>query len=165
MYNTNVFSSTHRALSESARLLCNTMFNYPDWKQYWEDLFYPKTVYTGLGDRSLLPRGPKNIGYFLTIPSCPADGYPAGDPHDPGKYIFVNFNIRKLYIMTYPLTICSYFFIRSCLLRCSCALKVFDREAFSSHYCEKCNFLQEQLHSDDVCCRSSLCGQMQGSQS
>ena len=86
--NTNVLSSMHRSLSESARLLCNTMFNYPDWKQYWEDLFFPKTVYTGIGDRSLLPRGPKNIGYFLIMPSCPADGYPAGDPHDPGKLYF-----------------------------------------------------------------------------
>ena len=83
LMNTDFVSSRHRALSE-VRKLCNTVFNYPDWDQYWEDLFGAPKTYDGAGDRSLLPSEPNNIGYFLTLTSCPNDGYPGADPHDLG---------------------------------------------------------------------------------
>ena len=84
--NTNLISASSRALSEIPRHLCKTVFNYPDWKQYWEDLFAPKAQYASTGVRSLIPMQNNNIGYFLTLASCPADGYPAADPHDPGMH-------------------------------------------------------------------------------
>jgi hypothetical protein len=72
-------------LSKQFRKLCKTIFNYPDWDQYWEDLFAAKMIYDGNRDRLLVPKNSKNIGYFLSLASCPADdSYPAGDPHDPG---------------------------------------------------------------------------------
>ena len=85
LLNTDLISSGRRALSET-RKLCKTIFNYPDWKQYWEDLFLPKAPYPIITTRALIPMQSKNIGYFLTLSSCPKDGYPAGDPHDPGMY-------------------------------------------------------------------------------
>jgi hypothetical protein len=72
-------------LSKQVRKLCKTIFNYPDWDQYWEDLFAAKVIYDGNKDRQLVPSNSKNIGYFLTLASCPADSYTAGDPNDPGK--------------------------------------------------------------------------------
>ena len=81
--NTNFVTSRHRALSE-VRKLCRTVFDYPDWDQYWEDLFGAPKTYDGAGDRSLLPSEPNNIGYFLTLTSCPDDGYPGADTNDPG---------------------------------------------------------------------------------
>ena len=46
LINTNFVSSRHIALSE-IRKLCKTVFDYPDWNQYWEDLFgAPKTYDT-----------------------------------------------------------------------------------------------------------------------
>ncbi len=89
LLNTDIMSTSRRALSESTRKLCKTAFNYPDWKQYWEDLFAPKAAnkYDGASlVRSLIPMQHNNIGYFLTLSSCPADGYPGADPHDPGMY-------------------------------------------------------------------------------
>ena len=83
--NTDLMNSSRRALSET-RKLCKTVFNYPDWKQYWEDLFAPKGPYPVITTRALMPKT-KDIGYFLTLSSCPKDAYPAGDPHDPGMYV------------------------------------------------------------------------------
>ena len=84
LMNTNFMSSRHRALAE-ARKLCRTVFDYPEWSQYWEDIFGASITYDGSGDRSLLPNEPNNIGYFLTLTSCPDDGYPGADTNDPGK--------------------------------------------------------------------------------
>jgi hypothetical protein len=84
--NTDLLSASSRALTETTRKLCKTYFYYPDWKQYWEDLFAPKASYANAGVRSLIPLQTNNIGYFLTLTSCPADGYLAGDPHDPGMH-------------------------------------------------------------------------------
>jgi hypothetical protein len=86
LMNTDLVSSRHRALAE-VRKLCDTLFDYPDWDQYWEDIFGASDaldIYDGAGDRSLLPNEPNNIGYFLTLTSCPDDGYAATDPNDPG---------------------------------------------------------------------------------
>ena len=83
LVNTDLVSSRHRALSE-VRKLCETIFNYPEWTQYWEDIFSESQAYDGAGDRSLLPTEPDNIGYFLTLTSCPDDGYPGADTNDPG---------------------------------------------------------------------------------
>ena len=84
LVNTDLVSSRHRALSE-VRKLCTTVFNYPEWTQYWEDIFGgASNTYDGAGDRSLLPSEPNNIGYFLTLTSCPDDGYPGADASDPG---------------------------------------------------------------------------------
>ena len=87
LMNTDLVSSKHRALS-GVRKLCDTVFAYPDWDNYWEDIFEgpdnPDDIYDGSGDRSLLPHEPNNIGYFLTLTSCPEDGYTAADPNDPG---------------------------------------------------------------------------------
>ena len=72
-------------LVSSSRKLCTTVFNYPEWTQYWEDIFGGAlNTYDGAGDRSLLPSEPNNIGYFLTLTSCPDDGYPGADASDPG---------------------------------------------------------------------------------
>lgn len=83
LINTDLMNTSRRALSET-RKLCKTLFNYPDWKQYWEDLFAPTAAYPVVLTRALIPKDSKNIGYFLTLPSCPKDAYAAGDPHDPG---------------------------------------------------------------------------------
>ena len=85
LINTDIMNSSRRALSET-RKLCKTVFNYPDWKQYWEDLFAPKVTYPAVATRALIPLQSKNIGYFLTLSSCPKDAYPAADPYDPGMY-------------------------------------------------------------------------------
>ena len=79
----NFLPSGHRALS-SARRLCKTYFDYGDYEKDWEDLFGATNVYNGDGDRSLLPNDPDNIGYFLTLTSCPDERYPGADPNDPG---------------------------------------------------------------------------------
>ena len=76
--NTNFLQSSH------VRKLAETIFDHPDWDQYWEDLFAPKVVYVGIGERSVPQLQPFNIGYFLTLTSCPGDAYSGGDPNDPG---------------------------------------------------------------------------------
>jgi hypothetical protein len=83
LMNTDLVSTGRRALEET-RKLCRTVFDYPDWKQYWEDLFAATTIYVGL-PRVLIPFQPTNIGYFLTLTNCPSDSYSAGDANDPGK--------------------------------------------------------------------------------
>ncbi|KAI2497601.1 hypothetical protein MHU86_16907 [Fragilaria crotonensis] len=102
--NTNLMSASRRALSETTRRLCKTVFNYPDWKQYWEDLFAPKSQYASTGVRSLIPLQKNNIGYFLTLASCPADGYPAADSYDPGHAFYDAAAVLKYSIFsnTYP---------------------------------------------------------------
>ena len=79
----NFLPSRNRALS-TARMLCKTYFDYGDYDKDWEDLFGATNIYAGDGDRSLLPTDPNNIGYFLTLTSCPDDRYPGADPNDPG---------------------------------------------------------------------------------
>ena len=79
----NFLPSGHRALS-SARRLCKTYFDYGDYEKDWEDLFGATNIYNGDGDRSLLPNDPDNVGYFLTLTSCPDERYPGADPNDPG---------------------------------------------------------------------------------
>jgi hypothetical protein len=83
-------------MSNKVRKLCRTVFKYPDWDQYWEDLFAAKISYDSNTDieevergRQLISRSNNNIGYFLSLVSCPADSYPAGDPYDPGKCSFM----------------------------------------------------------------------------
>ena len=84
LMNTDILpSSGHRALS-AARRLCKTYFDYGDYDKDWEDLFGAINDYTGDGDGSSLPTEPDNIGYFLTLTSCPDDRYPGADPNDPG---------------------------------------------------------------------------------
>ena len=84
LMNTDILpSSGHRALS-AARMLCKTYLDYGNYDRYWEDLFGATNIYAGEGDRSLLPTDPNNIGYFLTLTSCPEDRYPGADPNDPG---------------------------------------------------------------------------------
>ena len=79
----NFLPSRDRALS-AARRLCKTYFDYGDYNKEQEDLFGATNTYAGDGDISLLPSDPDNIGYFLTLTSCPDDGYPGADPNDPG---------------------------------------------------------------------------------
>lgn len=102
LVNTDILSSSHRALAET-RKLCRTVFDYPDWKQYWEDLFAPKAKYLG-EPRALQPKQPNNIGYFLTLTSCPKDGYAGGDPYDPDHAFFDAAALLKYSIVrnTYP---------------------------------------------------------------
>ena len=89
--NTDFTSSGRRALTastESVRILCKTVFNYPDWSAHWEEIFPADKVYDGSGDqRKTLSKDPNNIGYFLTLMSCPGDGYKYGvdTQFDPGE--------------------------------------------------------------------------------
>ena len=86
LMNTDFLPSGHRALS-AARRLCKSYLDYLDYGEYvkyWEELFGATNIYAGDGDGSMLPNDPDNIGYFLTLTSCPGDGYPGADPNDPG---------------------------------------------------------------------------------
>ena len=67
------------------RKLCNTAFDYPDFGSHWEEIFRRVNFYVGAGERSLIPMEPNTIGYFLTLTSCPDDGYPGADSNDPRK--------------------------------------------------------------------------------
>jgi hypothetical protein len=88
-------------MSNKIRKLCRKVFKYPDWDQYWEDLFAAKISYDSITNneqvergRQLISRSNKNIGYFLSLVSCPDDSYPAGDPYDPGRFLFMILNLK-----------------------------------------------------------------------
>lgn len=111
LLNTDIMTSGHRALAETAdgvRKLCNTLFDYPDWEAYWEDLFSAPALYDGSGDqRASLPAFEEhNIGYFLTMMSCPGDdhGYTAEAKFDPGHAFYDAAAVLKHSITrnTYP---------------------------------------------------------------
>ena len=116
LIDTDLMQASRRSLAE-ARKLCKDLLYFPSWIQYdgkggaflptkqkylgyWEDLFGAMIHYDGSGYLFKQPYDAKNIGYVLTLRSCPADDYSAFDPHDPGKVVafqqFVQADYRQL---------------------------------------------------------------------
>ena len=116
LIDTDLMQASRRSLVEVTKI-CKDLFYGPNWIQYdgkggvflptkqkylgyWEDLFGAMINYDGSGSLFKQPYDPNNIGYVLTLRSCPADNYAAFDPHDPGKIVafqpFVRVEYRQL---------------------------------------------------------------------